>query len=291
VKLHRGEATRAVNRTHWERELLERYQVPAAPQKGTSSDAPSAAGDSYTSLRAGHQQMHWSTVAKWSAAAAATSWMPSVGLGSSSAATGHLKYDRHTLHAARWAGMIPKAACITAIRSGGTARLRMAKFIHEFNAQKYEGPSQLVIVYHANDTEAAMLVHLYADGSRIKGVAAAGHEELPSTTAMRFGAWSAGEDAEVIFHWEFEAWHHPDRLGLQVRAIALGGRPGSLLEHPAAGASYRPGGQPDAWEETLAGEAKWMQRHWYPHMYGQRDSLKKWQDSEIVGVDMDSSDA
>lgn len=287
VKLHREEAMRAVNRTHWERELLERYQVPATPPKEDDSTSLSAAATSHTSLRAGRQQLHWSTVAHWSAthaALAATSWLPSVGGGglastSGASTAGHLSYDRRTLHAARWAGMIPKAACITALRSGHEAKPKMAQFIAEFNAQTYEGPSQMVIVYHANDTEAARLVKLYADGSRIKAVVAQGAEALPSTTAMRFGAWSAGEDAEVIFHWEFEARHDPDRLGLQVRALALGGRPGCLLEK---GGDYQ--------EETLAGEAKWMQRHWYPHMAYQRDSLKVWEESQIVEVDMDSSD-
>jgi len=218
-----------------------------------------------TSLRQGRRPLHWSDVAAWPA----KGWLRGF-----SSNKGSLVVDRSELEAARWAGMIPKVACVTAIRSGPFAATRLKLLINRFRQQTYEGPSQLILVYHYGDAGAADLVRLYADGSYIKAVSSLDNGEFPSTIAMRFGAWSA-DDAQVIVQWNFEERHHPDLLSLQVRALAYSGRPGCLLRERSSGASF---------QETLAGEAKWMQKNWYPFLSKQQSAPQSLREDQIVHV-------
>lgn len=177
--------------------------------------------------------------------------------------------------------MLPKVACITAIRSSLTLRSQMKYFVDSFHQQTYEGPSQLVLVYHHKDRVAAEVARLYADGSHIKAVAARDDsDEFPSVTALRFGAWSA-EDAQVVVHWDFEAWHHPQRLSLQARALAYSARPGCVLKE---GKTASEGG---IRAETLAGEAQWMQQNWHPLLNEQFAVLQGLQQDQIVQVSLD----
>merc|ERR1719247_3392498 len=107
----------------------------------------------------------------------------------------------------------------------------MMYFINNFRLQDYEGSRQLVLVYHHADPDAAELVRTYADGSYIKGLAAQGNETFPSAAALRYGAWSS--DADVIARWDFEEWHDPSRLSMQVRALAMAAKPASVLASDA----------------------------------------------------------
>jgi len=260
VSLQRNSAVRTVDKSRWEKQLVEKY-APAGPS--ATADVPQ------TALRQGRRQMHWSTVTGWASAG----WLRS-SLGSGK---GHILFERKDVIDARWSGMIPKVACITAISSSRVSKSKMEQFIRNFNEQTYEGASQLALVYDQEDEAAAAMVRLYSDGARIKAVAARDEGMFPSTTALRFGAWSVGEDAEAIFHWDVEDSHHPQRLSLQVRALALSARPGSLIENDG---SFR--------EESLGGEVKWMQRHWYPLLEGQHQTLQGMQESQIVQVRLDS---
>jgi len=260
VAEQRSSAMKAVDKRRWESELLEKY-VPPGP---STTEAPRAA------LRGqAGSQMHWSTVAGWESAG----WFRSI-LGSGK---GNLLFERKDVVDARWAGMIPKVALITAVSSSQASKAKMEQFIRNFNEQTYEGSSQLVLVYDHKDKQAEEMVKTYSDGSRIKGVITRDEGAFPSTTTLRFGAWSVGEDAQAVFHWDFEAPHHPQRLSMQVRALALSARPGTLIENDG---SFQ--------VESLGGETKWMQRNWYPLMEGQHQTLQGMQESQIVQVKLDS---
>lgn len=219
-----------------------------------------------TSLRQGRQQLRWAGVTSWSV----SSWLPSL-FGSRQ----RVVVEPQELKAARWAGAIPKVACIAALPVGDVTQEQIRAVVDDFHAQSYEGPAQLVLVYNYQDQETARLVRIYADGTHIKGVAARENTELPSTTALRFGAWSAGQDAQVIAHWSLGTRHDPERLSLQVRALALSARPACVLK--------RDSGTTLA-DDTLVGESKWMWEHWHPMLNEQRAVLEHLQDADIVQV-------
>jgi len=183
---------------------------------------------------------------------------------------------RQQLNQGKWKGAVPKVGCITAVPRG--AQHRIMYVVNGFLLQEYEGASQLVIVYHQGDEASAKVVRGYADGQRIKGVAFRGEGDLPSTMALRYGAWSS--DAEVIAQWDFDDVHHPDRLSLQVRALAVAKRPASLdLGDPEDGA-------PAAGREaSIVGEAAWMREHWHPLLDEERGVLERAQAHNIVLVD------
>lgn len=189
----------------------------------------------------------------------------------------------------KWQGKIPKVACITVVTAQDAPRARMRYFIDNFQLQSYEGPRQLVLVYRHTDTEVANLVKKYADGTYIKAVAARESGEFPSTASFRYGAWSA--DADVIARWSFDEWHHPQRLSMQVRALALTSRPVSLLKQwtvrkgTGNASEMTLSGEP-GWLGSIVGDATWMQQHWMPLLEGERDLLQYSYAHDIVQVDM-----
>jgi len=222
-------------------------------------------------------QLHWREVVAW----------PTNGASRHNSSLAVV--TREQLRRAKWGGMIPKVACVTAIPSGSEARARMKYFINNFRLQSYEGPRQLILVHHKNDTEAARLVKPYADGSYIKAVAAQGNEAVfPSTTALRFGAWAS--DGDVIARWDFDEWHHPQRLSMQVRALALTNRPACLLRQwtvlEESGREARILSGHLGWEGSLVGEASWMREHWHPLLEEERAVLGGAQAHRVVQVDM-----
>eukprot|EP00747_Dinoflagellata_sp_TGD_P061387 gnl/TRDRNA2_/TRDRNA2_152489_c1_seq1.p1 gnl/TRDRNA2_/TRDRNA2_152489_c1~~gnl/TRDRNA2_/TRDRNA2_152489_c1_seq1.p1 ORF type:complete len:610 (+),score=123.13 gnl/TRDRNA2_/TRDRNA2_152489_c1_seq1:31-1860(+) len=195
------------------------------------------------------------------------------------------------LEEASWSGMIPKVACITVIPSTESAmayaRYFLANFVENFRAQSYEGPKQLVLVYHIDNTDGAALVKPYADGTFIKAVAAFGNDEFPSTAAYRFGAWAA--DADVIARWDFNAWHHPQRLAMQVRALGLSARPACFLQRwtvlDAGGLNHTQGMEESdtkRWDITLVGEREWMHKFWYPLLPEERAVLEGREAGHVV---------
>mmetsp|Transcript_99685 Transcript_99685/g.277629 ORF Transcript_99685/g.277629 Transcript_99685/m.277629 type:complete len:748 (-) Transcript_99685:140-2383(-) len=233
------------DREVWEEAFVAKVAKTGLLRNKTSEDAGDAGPQrSRSGLRGGAVHLHWSSVQAWHA----PGWWEK--------SDGPDTVTREEAQGAHWSGMIPKVACITAISSGVHATAQMKYFINNFRLQNYEGPRQLVLVYHSNDTEAARLVQSYADGTSIRGVAARSEEPFPSTSGMRYGAWVT--DADAIARWDFDEWHHPHRLSLQVRAMALSSRPACLLQ-PAGDAINGL-----SREASIVGEAAWMRRHWKP---------------------------
>mmetsp|Transcript_101777 Transcript_101777/g.180469 ORF Transcript_101777/g.180469 Transcript_101777/m.180469 type:complete len:826 (+) Transcript_101777:69-2546(+) len=184
------------------------------------------------------------------------------------------------LRGARWAGMIPKVACIAVIPSGRAAKARMPHFIDNFRRQEYEGPRQLVLVYHHADEEAKQLVNTYADGSYIKGAASFGNGDLPSTVAFRYGAWVSSGD--VVARWDFDHFHHPWRLSMQVRALALKSKAACFFRHPAAPNSKE---QQSAVASSMLGERTWMHKYWHP-LLSTEAVLEGFNGGDMVEVDV-----
>jgi hypothetical protein len=228
-------------------------------------------------------EIHWRKVTAWQ------SETPAKQQHLRGASSG-LVYDAGELRQTQWSGMIPKVACITVVPCGKMAKIWMKHFINNFRMQKYEGPRELVLVYHYQDTETAHLVAQYANGISIKAVAAMS-EDYPSTAAFRFGAWKS--DAEVIARWDFDAWHNPKQLSMQVRALALSGRPACVLKRwsvrgRAGGAlDHRTAeGGDDRADAALVGEAVWMRQHWYPLLDGLNIAASTARAHHVVQVDM-----
>lgn len=161
-------------------------------------------------------------------------------------------------------------------------------FIDNFKLQDYEGPKQLLLLYHYLDTDAAELVQKYADGVSIKGVAARGSEDFPSNAAFRYGAWSA--DADVIARWEFDDWHDPSRLSMQVRAMAATSRPACMLESKSDQSKDTKAEEAVVVGETsLAGDRSWMKVYWQPLPAEESANLVPPPATHVVHLDIQNS--
>jgi len=233
---------------------------------GTILESPQATVDVASTpvafLDAKRTQLHWSSVVAWSKSANA--FLASKGLSVVSRAQ-----VRH-LH---WASATPKVACVTPILGDRHARARMMYFVDNFRLQDYEGARQLVLVYHYLDESAARLAQAYADGNYIKAVAAQGNGTFPSATALRYGAWSV--DADIIAHWDFDEWHDPSQLSMQIRAMAFASRPACTV-----GSKVGP--------SLLVGEQSWMKLHWRPYTQ-EDDDAQVFPQDDIVELDMKAS--
>jgi hypothetical protein len=216
-------------------------------------------------------QLHWSKVKTWSS-------KPARRLRSS--AQPSMESANYTeLRHAHWEGAIPTVACITVVPSTHDVHARMKYFINNFHLQSYEGLRQLVLVYHHADKEIGKLVKLYADGVFIKALATRGTGEYPSTQSYRYGAWMA-TDADVIARWEFNAWHHPQRLTMQVRALAMTERPASLfLQKNSTSGKIEHDDM-----ESVVGEVAWMRANWHP-LIETEHSLLEGARGQVVQVD------
>eukprot|EP00928_Gymnodinium_smaydae_P079237 TRINITY_DN63212_c0_g1_i1.p1 TRINITY_DN63212_c0_g1~~TRINITY_DN63212_c0_g1_i1.p1 ORF type:complete len:690 (+),score=162.94 TRINITY_DN63212_c0_g1_i1:78-2147(+) len=186
-----------------------------------------------------------------------------------------------------WKGAVPNVSCIMALPSTSQARYRFEYAVNNFKLQRYDGAAELVVVYHANDSVAARMVQNHSLGGRVRGVASRG-SEFPSTMALRYGAWTS--KADVIAQWDLEAWHHPERLSMQVRAMALSARPASLYVEKSAGSDesiLAPPGlrKPRGHEGSLVGESAWMRQHWHPLLDEGDGSLELVQAHNLVLVD------
>jgi len=228
-------------------------------------------------------ELHWTPVTQWenrpSKAFLGAAAKPSIAR-IASAEVSRLRTSAH------WSGRVPSVACIALVPKGSMAKAWMHYFIDNFRLQKYEGGHQLVLVYHHTDEQAAELVHKYADGSYIKAAVARG-DDFPSAAAFRFGAWIA-RSADVIARWDFGAWHHPQRLSMQVRALAHSGRPASLLEGwtviDKTGANTTVQDGPH-WDGSFVGEAAWTRANWYPYMAEERGVFDARSARDIVKLD------
>jgi hypothetical protein len=195
---------------------------------------------------------------------------------------------RKELRAHHWQGKIPKVACITILPEGKVTENLMRYFMDNYNLQHYEGPRELILVYHSSDTEAARIAHLYADGTSIKVAATHGLDQYPSATAYRYGAW-IGRDADLVARWDFEGFNHPNRLSMQIRAIALSKRPASLIPRVTA---FDADGKHVVVSNTgfahgsLVGDAAWMRRHWMPLLEEESAILHSLNSGDVTQVAM-----
>jgi len=202
-----------------------------------------------------------------------------------------LLMNRQELRGSHWEGKIPKVACITVLPQGQVTETLMRYFMDNYKLQHYEGKHELIFVYHDADKEAARIAHLHADGTSVKASAARGGgtpDGWPSATAYRYGAWHAN-DADLVVRWDFEAWHHPNRLSMQVRAIALSKRPASLVTMVSAfdadgKSTIVPGGVGP--HGSMMGETAWMTKHWMPSLEEENDALHGLHSKDIVQVAM-----
>lgn len=190
-----------------------------------------------------------------------------------------------------WVGRIPKVACIMSVPTVNDTsketwlRFAMTNAVNAFRSQKYEGPKQLVIVHNNQDKMAWRIAHHLADGVYVKPVAA--HLPVPSTMSMRYGAWSADKDADVVVRWDMNAYHHPERLAMQVRALGSSGRPVSAAMWGVtfSGNGKRSvAGEESGLENSMVGIRSWMDLHWHPHVENFSGPLAKLGD--LVLVDM-----
>lgn len=196
-----------------------------------------------------------------------------------------LTLNRDGLGLAAWSGDAPNVSCIMALPATATAQFHLMYAVNNFKLQRYDGDSELVVVYHHDDAEGAKLVRKYMqEGARVRGVASRDDVgSFPSTMAFRYAAWTSR--AQVIAQWDFEAYHHPERLSMQVRAMATSRRPGSLLLDDAAQQPDAAGAPAHGREGSLVGEAAWMRQHWHPLLDEEHGVLELAQAHNVVLVD------
>lgn len=191
------------------------------------------------------------------------------------------------IHGAHWGGHIPKVACILALPATTRAHARLKYVVNNFKSQNYEGAKQLIIVHHYQDHTGAERIRNLADGYVVKAVPAR-TMEVPSATALRYGAWSADKDTDIIARWDVDGWHHPQRLAMQVRALAFSKRQACLLKRwtvtPGDGSRSvvedEIGG-----EHSLIGERAWMDRNWQPLLEESKQALLAHQ-GQVALLDM-----
>jgi hypothetical protein len=201
---------------------------------------------------------------------------------------GALVMSRSELRVSHWNGKIPKVACVTVLPAGQVTEVLMRYFMDNYKLLHYEGERVLVFVYSDTDKEAARIAHLYTDGTSIKAAAAQDAGGFPSPMAYRYGAWQA-HDADLVVRWDFEAWHHPNRLSMQVRAITLAKRPASIVpkvtgfDVDGKSATVAGGGGSHG---SMMGEAAWMRKHWMPGLEKESSMLNGLHSKDVVQVAM-----
>jgi hypothetical protein len=188
---------------------------------------------------------------------------------------------------AHWSGRIPSVACVVVVPRSQAVKAWIHYFVDNFRLQNYEGQRYLVLVHHHTDHDIGDLLRKFADGSYIRIVAARG-SEYPSVAAFRFGAWTA-RDADIIARWDYEAWHHPQQLSTQVRALAFAGRPASILSKWVV--LNETGGNTTAsegkyWDSSITGEAAWMREHWYPGLDEEHTGFGAHTAQDLIRIDM-----
>jgi hypothetical protein len=199
-----------------------------------------------------------------------------------------LSMNRKQLLGHHWTGKIPKVACVTVLPEGKVTENLMKYFMDNYKLQNYEGSRELVLVYHNTDAQAARIAHLYTDGTSVKAAAAHGSEVFPSATAYRYGAWIA-KDADLVTRWDFEGFHHPNRLSMQVHAIALSKRPVSLLSGVTAfdaNEKHAVVSNTGTHHGSIMGDAAWMRKNWMPILDEESSLLHGLHSGDVTQVAM-----
>lgn len=196
------------------------------------------------------------------------------------------KGDVRHLH---WTGKLPKVSAITWIKGDRKTRARMMYFVDNFQLQDYEGEKQLILVYHYKDAVAASIIQKHADGERVKGVAAHDFsvETFPSDPALRYAAWGAS-DADIIAQWDFDEWHDPNRMSLQVRAMVHASRHACVLSTMSTSHSQAEE-EREIHTVSIIGERSWMQEHWHPFCKRKSDVTSSFLSGQVVELDMQNT--
>jgi len=196
--------------------------------------------------------------------------------------------NRKHLLGHHWVGKIPKVVCVCVLPEGAVTETLMKYFMDNYRLQNYEGTRELMLVYHNTDAEAARVAHLYVDGTSVKAAAVRDTEVFPSATAYRYGAWLA-KDADLVARWDFEGFHHPNRLSMQVHAIALSKRPVSLLSGVTAfdaDGKHAVVSNTGIYHGSMLGDAAWMRKNWMPILEEENSVLHGLHSGDITQVAM-----
>jgi hypothetical protein len=189
-----------------------------------------------------------------------------------------------------WTGTLPKVAAIAPLKGDRKHKARMMYFVDNFKLQNYEGEKELVLVYHYKDAAAAKLLQRYENDTNIKGVVAHDQSEemFPSNPALRYAAWSS--DADVIAQWDPDEYHDPDRLSLQVRAMAFANKHACVLSTKSTSHSQEEEETKELHHVSLMGERSWMQQHWHPLSDEESRVTEEFKAGEIVELDMQNNE-
>jgi hypothetical protein len=209
----------------------------------------------------------------------------------------HIDHDRKPLMFHRqderlqgqWQGQAPLVACVTVLPQGEVTEQLMKTFMDNYKAQEYEGDRKLVMIYHQDDQQARDIAQPYVNGKSIIAAAAFGEGKFISSTAYRYGGWLA-KDADITAQWDFDAWHHPLQLSMQVRAMAISGRPSSVVTWVT---DYSTDGTKSSTVQggigqhgSMVGETSWMRKFWMPLIEDEQFVPSGLHAREVVQVDM-----
>jgi hypothetical protein len=265
------------DRKAWETTLLEKYHAPNKTETDTKAAAPSKQS-SFMSKR-----LQWSgmptvyhTKNKVSDFLEATK---------KEAVSVHKSDIRH-LH---WEGKLPKIAAIAWIKGDRKHRARMMYFVDNFKLQDYQGEKELMLVYHHKDEVAAHIVARYENDTEVKSVVAHDKSEdmFPSDPALRYAAWTS--DADLIAQWDFEEFHDPSRLSLQVKSLAYTKRHASVLATSSTSHSQDEEAK-EYHQVSILGEKSWMKANWHPFSERHSEIAQTFILGEIVELDLQNKD-
>jgi len=253
----------------------------ATPAHGDANSVVSSptSSSSQMSQYEQHHNLHWRDVVAWQTAVGASA------LRGSGDRRNFAQVAKKELRHSKWGGMIPSVACVSVVPYGKNIKYQLPYFLDNFKLQNYEGMKQLILVYHHEDKATKKLLASHADGVRVKAVSAMGGSDATSP-AFRFGAWVA-KDVDVIARWDFDAWHDPSRLSMQIRAMALAKRPASRLRSWAvrnysSGETMEDSNIDLRGEASLVGEKEWISQHWYPMLADEAGSLLRASAQHVV---------
>jgi hypothetical protein len=265
------------DRKAWETSLLKKYHAPSKAETENKAPVPKK------------QSSFMSKKLQWSGMPTVQQTRPrgSDFLESTKmeAVTVHKSDIRH-LH---WQGDLPKVAAIAWIKGDRKHRARMMYFVDNFKLQDYEGEKELMLVYHQKDEAAAHIVSHYENDTEVKSVVAHDKSEdmFPSDPALRYAAWSS--DADVIAQWDFEEFHDPSRLSLQVKAMAYTKKHASVLATSSTSHSQDEEAK-EYHQVSLLGQKSWMKANWHPFSKRHSEVAQTFILGDIVELDLQNKD-
>jgi len=188
-----------------------------------------------------------------------------------------------------WQGFAPMVACITVLPQGQVTEALMKSFMDNYMSQEYEGDRKLVIIYHQEDQQAADVARPYVNGKSVIAATAFGEGRFISSTAYRYGGWLA-RDVDITAQWDFDAWHHPLQLSMQVRAMVASNRPASVVtwvtDFSTDGTNSNAVQGGFGQHGSMVGETSWMRKNWMPLIEHEHSVPGGLHAGEVVQIDM-----